>query len=312
MKDNSALSQEYEAALDSFVEQLQKDQNIIAAFVYGSMVRGDVWSESDIDMLIVTKDDSLPFQQHWLKDGDIIIQVDVHSRKNFRDWMERLLHGSILHHLMATGNLLFSNDATITEYHTDAQNFGERDRHLGMMVYANSAIGILQKVRKNIVHNEDPLTAFWWLSRSMEFLAFLEVLSNGDVPIREVIFQARKYNPELFNKGYINHIQKGTSIESLEEAYELCKEYIETRAESLFKPVTSFILEQGGHCGISQIDKHFRRKLRRDDIFTLINSCELLADLGIIQRMDSPLRLTNKSRHEVHEAGYLNMEGELL
>ncbi len=69
MNDNPTLSQEYTAALDSFVEQLQNDPNILAAFVYGSLVRGDVWEESDIDMLIVIKDDSLPFQQHWLKDG---------------------------------------------------------------------------------------------------------------------------------------------------------------------------------------------------------------------------------------------------
>ncbi|MDF1538515.1 MAG: nucleotidyltransferase domain-containing protein [Candidatus Thorarchaeota archaeon] len=57
MSDNSALSHEYNVALESFVEQLQKDTNILAAFVYGSMVCGDVWEASDIDMLIVTKDD---------------------------------------------------------------------------------------------------------------------------------------------------------------------------------------------------------------------------------------------------------------
>ncbi|MHA2242202.1 MAG: nucleotidyltransferase domain-containing protein [Candidatus Thorarchaeota archaeon] len=60
MNVDSFDSSNHQAALDSFVEQIQKDPNILAAFVYGSMVQGDVWEESDIDMLLVTKDDSLP------------------------------------------------------------------------------------------------------------------------------------------------------------------------------------------------------------------------------------------------------------
>ena len=75
------------------------------------MVTGDIWPESDIDMLLVTKDESLPYQQHWVKDGDIIIQLDIHSRRNFRDWIEKLLHGSVLHHIIANGKLLFSKDS---------------------------------------------------------------------------------------------------------------------------------------------------------------------------------------------------------
>ena len=150
------------------------------------------------------------------------------------------------------------------------------------------------------------------MSRAIENLANFEVLSNGGIPSREVIFQAQEYNNDLFSKGYTNLVQNGITLDSIEEAYNLCKDYLESKAEMVFEPIVSFILDQGGHCGISQIDKHFRRKLRRNDEFTVISACEFAADLGMVQRMPYPLRLTSKSRHEVHEAGFLHMEGEIL
>jgi len=305
-------SSNHQAALDSFVEQLQKDPNILAAFVYGSMVQGDVWEESDIDMLLVTKDESLPYQQHWVKDGDVNIQLDVHSRRNFRDWMDVNLQGSVLHHIIATGKLLFSNDPTITEYHIDSSSFGSRDKNLGMMIYANNSLGYLNKIRKSIIHKKSPLLAFRWIHGMMVQLAHLEVLSKGDVPDREVILQARTHNPELFGKGYTDILENGVSLDACQESYNLSFSYLQEHAETALEPIVSYILDQGGHCGISHIDKHFRRKLNQNDFFTMINACEFLAELGVIQRMNSPLKLTSKSRHEVHEAGYMHMEGELL
>jgi len=305
-------SSNHQAALDSFVDQLKKDSTIIAAFVYGSLVRGDVWSESDIDMLVITKDDSLPYQQHWLKDGEILIQIDVHSRKNFRDWMDIPLQGTVLHHIISSGRLLFSTDPTITEYIRTASVIGERDKNLGMMIFASEAIGYLSKVRKSIIHKRNPLLAFRWIQGLMVQLANLEIISNGGVPEREVILQARAYNSEIFQKGYIDILENGVTLDTCQEAYELSLEYLTNRAETLFEPIISYILDQGGHCGISHIDKHFRRKLNRNDFFTLINACDFLADLGIISRMVYPLKLTSKSRYEVHEAGYIHLEGELL
>jgi hypothetical protein len=298
--------------LESFVEQLQKDPNILAAFVYGSMVQGEVWEESDIDMLLITKDDTLPYQQHWIKDGDVNIQLDVHSRRNFRDWTDVPLQGSVLHHIIATGQLLFSNDPTITEYHTDSSSFGSRDKLLGMMVYANSSLGFLSKIRKSITYKKNPLLAFRWIHGLMEQLAHLEVLSKDAVPDREVILQARTHNSEFFGKGYTDILENGVSLDACQESYNLSSAYLRDIAETVFEPIVSYILDQGGHCGISHIDKHFRRRLNQNDFFTLINACEFLAELGIIQRMEYPLKLTSKSRHEVHESGYLHMEGELV
>jgi len=140
----------------------------------------------------------------------------------------------------------------------------------------------------------------------------LEVLSHSDVPSREVTLQARRYNPDLFGKIYFSLLEDGVTMEACATSYNLCEHYLEKHAEILLEPIATYILEQGGHCGISQIDKHFRKKLNRNDFFTLISSCEFLARLGLLQKMVYPLKLTSRSRNEVYEAGYLCMAGELL
>ena len=50
--------QTFAAALDALVVQLQGDRSILAAILCGSLSHDAVWAKSDIDLVLVTIDDS--------------------------------------------------------------------------------------------------------------------------------------------------------------------------------------------------------------------------------------------------------------
>ena len=44
---------EYQKVYHKVEEQLEKTDSILAAFVFGSMVTGDLWENSDIDFFVI-------------------------------------------------------------------------------------------------------------------------------------------------------------------------------------------------------------------------------------------------------------------
>jgi len=57
METREQTIQRYWAALDKVTAQLEADYYVLAAVLYGSLARGEPWEKSDIDLMIVLRDD---------------------------------------------------------------------------------------------------------------------------------------------------------------------------------------------------------------------------------------------------------------
>ena len=54
---------DYQKSYKEITEILTKNTDVIAIFVFGSMVTGDLWEESNIDLFVIYKDE---FEQVWI------------------------------------------------------------------------------------------------------------------------------------------------------------------------------------------------------------------------------------------------------
>ena len=302
----------FNTSLDEFIERTKQDSNIIAAILFGSLVTGNVWKESDIDLILISKDASRPFKLFWLADGDILIQAGIESRQHFRQTVERALTSSQMFHILSTGKILFSKDETLTKYIEDAHKIGNRDKKIQLMRLAMYIPGDLSKVKKSLVVHDDYLMAFSFLMHAIENIARVDLVLNDLIPGREFLQQALECNPALFKKIYSDMLEQGVSKESVEEALQIITEYLEEKSLDLFSPVLDFISEEGGHVGSTLVDDHFQKRFRLTSGDTLITILEWLADQGHIQRMPKPIRLTSRSREPEMEAAYYYSEDELL
>jgi len=55
--EDKDLRQKFDKALELFMNRIEADNSILAVFVLGSYTNGIVWEKSDIDMVIVTKEE---------------------------------------------------------------------------------------------------------------------------------------------------------------------------------------------------------------------------------------------------------------
>ncbi|MGY5879941.1 MAG: nucleotidyltransferase domain-containing protein [Candidatus Thorarchaeota archaeon] len=302
----------FNSTLDDFIERVEQDSNIITAILFGSLVSGNVWEESDIDLILISKDASRPYKLFWLVDGDVLIQVGIQSRQSFRQSVERALTSSQTSHILSTGKILFSKDETLTKYIEDAHRIGERDKQLQLMRLALHIPGDLSKVKKSLVVYDDFLMAFRFLIHAIENVARVDLVLNDQIPGREFLQQALECNPTLFKKIYSDLLIQGITTESVEEVLQIITKYLEEKSLDLYSPVLEFISEEGGHVGSTLVDDYFQKRFRLAPDATLITILEWLADQGIIQRMPKPIRLTSRSREPEMEAAYYYSEEELL
>jgi hypothetical protein len=76
-------------------------------------------------------------------------------------------------------------------------------------------------------------------------------------------------------------------------------------ATQIFKPLLEYLLHEGEVRGISEIYQHLAGRLQmRESSVQLFDSCNWLVEVGILQAVDNPVKLTSKSRITVNEPAY--------
>lgn len=60
----------YQTAFNNVINRLRNNESVLAVMVFGSMVTGDLWEESDIDLFVVTNE-------------DIKVEKYIHKKRTF-------------------------------------------------------------------------------------------------------------------------------------------------------------------------------------------------------------------------------------
>lgn len=295
----------FTAALDTLVAQVRQDRSILAALLCGSLSHDTVWAKSDIDLILVTIDDSK------IATGDMALYADgvnVHAllipRAQFRRMVEGSVQNSFIHALLAKGRLLYTHDETIGRLCQGLHDLGSRDREIQLLRAASGALPSIYKAHKWLATRGDLEYTALWILYAATSLAQIEVIAAGLVADREVIPRAATLNPVLFDTVYTRLLNTKKSRASVDAALLAADEYLATRAASLFAPVFIYLREAGEARSASEIDDHFKRHF---DVSHVTTACEYLADQGLIEKVSLPARLTKKSSVEVQELAFVSL-----
>jgi hypothetical protein len=305
VRDSSTV--EFTAALDALLPQLRSDRSILAALLGGSLSHDRVWEKSDIDLLLVTVDDTLagPSYVSLTADG-----VNVHAmliqRAAFRKLAEGAAHQSFMHSFLAKSRVLFTHDDSITDLCERLQKIGERDTSLALLRAGINVLPSLYKARKFFVTRGDlDYTALWILYAATP-LAQVEVILARKLVDREVIPQALTLNPELFKTVYTDVLNGKKTRKAVEAALAAAEVSMARRAKRLFAPVLDYLREAGDIRSASDLEDHFSRRF---DIGGVTTACEYLADQGLLAKASSPVRATKRSSASLPELAFFLPEG---
>jgi hypothetical protein len=295
--------QTFTAALDALVEQMKRDRSILAALLCGSLSHDTVWARSDIDLILVTIDDSKVKADGIALNAD---GVNVHAclvpRREFRRVVEGSVQNSFMHALLAKGRLLYTHDETIARLCQGLQQLGARDKEIQLLRAATGALPAVYKAHKWLVTRGDLEYTALWILYAATSLAEIEVIGAGMVADREVIPRAMKLNPALFDIIYTGLLNTKKTRAGVEAALDAVDRYLADRAPSLFAPVVAYLRDAGETRSCAEIEDYFKRHF---DVSNVTTACEYLADQGTIGKVSIPARLTKKSNVDVQELAFV-------
>jgi len=291
----------YQEALESLVEKLQRDPYILAAILLGSLSHDIVWDKSDIDLFLVAAEGKHREKSFSLVERGINVHASLMTRSEFRKALEGSIGSSFVHSLLSKGRLLFSRDEALEELWETRHGLGDRDRRVRLLEQASCVLPCLTKAEKWLRAKGDPDYSFFWVMKSLDSLASIEVLLHGEVTGREVIQQALRLHPAFFAQVYTGFIHGPKSPEAVETVLGLIQGYLRLRADDLFGPVLEYLAEAGAVRSATELNHYFANQMNLEGIDGV---CEWLADEGILRKLSAPVRLTEKSRVDVEEAAY--------
>ncbi len=304
-KSIERTQEEFARALEVLVAQVKDDRSILAAFLCGSLAYDVVWAKSDIDLILVTIDDSKVKTGFLALDAD---GVNVHAMLMPRAQFRKMAEGraSEPQGLLAKGRLLYTHDETIADLCTRLREIGARDRQARLFAPATWAVYAIDKARKWFVTRGDLDYTALWILHAAEALARIEVIGARLVPDREVILQAMQLNPDFFRTIYTDLLNTKKTRKRVQAALDAVDGYLAPQATELFRPVLDHLAEVGEARSCTEIESYFNRNF---GVERAGQACEYLADQGLIQRVSLPAQLTRRSNVRVQELAFVSLEG---
>ena len=314
MPSQDVIEQQYQEAVEALVEKVQKDPYVLAAIVAGSFSYAQVWEKSDLDVELIGRDAIRPTQSFFsLVENGVNIHANITPRNAFKQSIESAQQGSFMHSYFSHSTLLFSRDASIQEWYdknANRDNIGERDKQFQLLNVIAYTLPRLVYAEKQFYVNKDCLTCFLSLLNVVQGLARIEVLLNDEIPAREVIQPALRYNPDFFNRVYTALINCEKNEVVIQDAFDAIHDYLDER-QFIFQPVLYYLAEQNAPRAITELNVDLGRRLHDgegipdfvdEELLDLV--CQWLAWKGIIRQVSMPLKLTAKSQIAVEEPAY--------
>ncbi len=303
----SAVHQQFTAALDALIAQVKGDGSVLAAILGGSLSHDTVWAKSDVDLVLITIDDrKVAFRHVALNSRGVNVHAMLMSRTEFRTTVEGSLGNSFMHSFLAKGRLLYTHDESIAEMFARLGEIGARDTRVQSFRAATNVLPPLYKAHKWLRTRGDLEYTALWILYCAEPLARLEIVSRGLLAGREVIPQALELNPALFGIIYTGVLNTRKTRSAVHAALDAIDGYIGSRAPVVFAPLLDHLRDVGETRSCTEIEDHFKRNF---DVGNATIACEYLADQGLIGKAAVSIRLTKKSHVDVQELAFFSLDG---
>lgn len=300
----SAVQIAFREALQAFVERVRQDDQIIAAILLGSLSYDQVWEKSDIDMKLIVQDQKLIRHSMCFVEDGIPINASIQTRDEFKRWVEKSVSTSFNHSYLLRGTLLFTKDKSLEEYFTNIRYIGERDRQLQLLQLGCHVLAMLAKAEKWYYVKHDPAYSGFWIIKMIDALAQIEVIRNGEVPMRECVQQAQAYNPAFFEDVYGGLINGAIDREKVQLTLDRIVGLLQERELELFQPVLDYLKQEQDARSISEMAEKLGTIVRLEPGF-LEMACSWLAEREYILQIPMQVKPTPKSRLFLDEPGYL-------
>jgi uncharacterized protein len=249
---------QYQKAFNNIMNNLKKNEKVLAVMVFGSLVTGDLWEESDIDLFVVVDNESEGIKNLYTSENHIPVHIKLLSKSKFLSLESEDLKGGFIHRIFASSRLVFSRDSDITEKYDKGRYYPDLDRERWNMVYLGKLIKNMG-ICKKYLFNDGVHTSYAVAVKCIESYSRLYINYSGHMISKDAMSTAMDINPS-FKKCVEGLFYKTDNIvKSIEETID----YLETEVDENIRNITSVLITymKKKDCLLSAAD------IEKDEIF---------------------------------------------
>ena len=188
--------EELQNAFQSIVKTLKRNSRVLAIFTFGSIVSGDVWEESDIDLFVVYKNEFNEIRDVYSK----VLEIPVHTKLLCKDRFIELYNNDgkrgFVRNLLSKSKLIFSRDDDISEAYNKARYSNDIHVERWNLVYLGLILKDM-KVCKKYLQNRGLNTSYEVLIRILDSFSKLYININGYSGTRDSVAMASNLNSDI-------------------------------------------------------------------------------------------------------------------
>ncbi|MGG7058483.1 nucleotidyltransferase domain-containing protein [Clostridium nigeriense] len=268
---------DYQNAYMEITEILKKNTNIISIFVFGSMVSGDLWEGSNIDLFAVYNDDFHEIRDVYSEVLEIPIHIKFISKDSFKKYYNEAGKRDIIKSSLMSSKMIYSIDHEITDLYQKIIYMLDSDKGRLNLVYLGNFfrdIGICKKY----LSKGSRYTAHELLIRALNNFSMLYLSINGYTVSKDSLTMACNLNDSL-NEKVKNLLYKEVSDESIKELLNYMENYLEYNIEKASNEIIDFIKAEDKPLSAHEItmNPYFKNfKIKVEEILKVLNKNNII------------------------------------
>ena len=263
---------DYQKAYSKIIDDLKSKDKVLAIFVYGSMITGDLWEGSNIDLIVFYDEDFKILRDSHIEVNEVPIHIKLINKNIFNKAINEYGTKNGLKTTLLSSKIIYCIDKDISDLYERNLYIMEEDKDLWGLVYLGDIIkdiGICKKYLKN-----SGLYA--------AYEAALKVVNN----ISNIILTVNSYRvskdpismachlDENLDKKFRELLYDENKEEKIKEVIEYSEDYINKNLDLITKELLNFLNENKKKFSSFELKNHEKiesYKIRMEDILSLLS-----------------------------------------
>jgi len=233
---------DYQKSSQKLINVLKVNKKVLAIFAFGSIVSGDLWEESDIDLFVVYKDVFDDVRDIYSEILDIPVHMKVLNKEKFLALYESDGRKGIIRNLLVSSKIIFSRDDEIESVFNKAKYSLDKYRETWNLVYLGNLIKD-SRVAKKYLQNYSIFTSYEVLIRALDSFAKLYLNLNGYTVSKDAVKMATNLNNK-FNVVVENLFNNKCTKENVQNTVDYIEKFLDENINESSKLLLDYLYEK--------------------------------------------------------------------
>ncbi|CAM3666575.1 TPA: nucleotidyltransferase domain-containing protein [Clostridium perfringens] len=248
----SEIILKYQNSFKSVINDLQKNEDVIGVTAFGSIINGDIWEGSDIDLFVIVNGDFKGVKDVYGEELGVSLHLKIVSKKFLVNFCQEEITGSTIHRKFISSKLIFCKDQEISDKFTSIKYYTDAHSEKWNLVYLSELLQDMNLYKK-CIHNEHFYAAFEALMYSVDSFSRLYLNFNGYLITKSSTGMLMKLD-ENFEK-MVNGIFKAADKQALEYVHFYIESFLERNIRGIIRALVDFMKKQKDYLSSEEIKK---------------------------------------------------------